>query len=758
MEEDFNFRTLFLRNLHFTVSQHLGIMACPRTMTTRQLRDLAHKAYGKQRTASEKTVKNPVILLVSELYPELPLEGARQRHSERPFNRGSRDFTASQEWYGHEGARPKHQMGRAERSWSRPNSSDNQKGGGSWEPGNSQHRYTQSKVKPELPQKQSDTDTSESAEILRILKELIQKRPHKQDHEDKPDSLFISQTKDFGVQTISQTPTNQSLQVPESAVLTVSFPTEAQETSLNCLPINTTAPVPSLLGNLIERGEAKKLYLSITLENEVELEALVDTGADLTLMSSQLFTRLQNRAKAQNLTLKPQRCMVNVQSYSQTEVQLQQVIPIHLTLGPMSIIHPVYISPMDSYPLLIGKDLLDRFEPLMDFKQLKIWAQVREPLPFKSARSSEVNCQVTQVMDDPPASRGNFVSDLNSKSSLLCTLHPAKDSEPYPGLDAQIQQNVKDADAMQELQAFNIATQAMLNHLSDPSTYPITNSDMSAAPTRKRLNDVRHLLHIQHNILWYVPDDRTTPALVVPQAHRGVLLMHAHDTACAGHHRTKATYETLKQVAYWPEMQQDVAQYIKGCLVCCQFHPANPNQWAPPQKRGVNFPLSDLQIDWVGPLPRSTRGNKHFLTVICQFTKLVECFPAPNDTTQTTAYTAHQYLDELHLGTTFAFQTTKIWYYSFAPPIQTAHQQLSKKFLPHWTGPHEIVDKLSPVAYWIKMGRSQKEPIFRGVHRNQVKRHSTLWHDSRGGGLALTRPNSLYTASSLELCHLGNSR
>ncbi len=144
----------------------------------------------------------------------------------------------------------------------------------------------------------------------------------------------------------------------------VCLPDEPHETSSDCLPVTTQAPGPRLLGNLIERGVAKKLYLAITLENEVRLDALVDTGADLTLISSQLFDRLQIGAKRQNRTLKYQRCVLNVQSYSQNEVQLEQVAPIHLTIGPMSLVHPVYISPLDTYPLLIGKDLLDRFEPV----------------------------------------------------------------------------------------------------------------------------------------------------------------------------------------------------------------------------------------------------------------------------------------------------------------------------------------------------------------------------------------------------------
>ncbi len=51
----------------------------------------------------------------------------------------------------------------------------------------------------------------------------------------------------------------------------------------------------------------------------------------------------------------------------------------------------------------------------------------------------------------------------------------------------------------------------------------------------------------------------------------------------------------------------------------------------------MTFPWSDLQIDWVGPLPRSTRGNKYFLTVVCEFTKWIECLTAPNDKAETTA-------------------------------------------------------------------------------------------------------------------------
>ncbi|KAI4880855.1 hypothetical protein NFI96_005789 [Prochilodus magdalenae] len=83
-------------------------------------------------------------------------------------------------------------------------------------------------------------------------------------------------------------------------------------------------------------------------------------------------------------------------------------------------------------------------------------------------------------------------------------------------------------------------------------------------------------------------------------------------------------------------MRKDVTDYIKGCLICCQFQPSNPLHRTPLQKRGITFAWSDLQLDWVGPLTRTVSGNKYFLTVTCAFTKWVECLP--NDTALTTAY------------------------------------------------------------------------------------------------------------------------
>lgn len=144
--------------------------------------------------------------------------------------------------------------------------------------------------------------------------------------------------------------------------------------------------------------------------------------------------------------------------------------------------------------------------------------------------------------------------------------------------------------------------------------------------------------------------------------------------------------------------------------------------------------MSANQKDWDVKLPlvlMATRATPHESTGVppfqlltgCQMTLPLHLLYQPGDSNLVTAYTTHQYLEELHrhLRTTFSFAQQqlkksakgqkafynwktshkeldvgdRVWYYCYTQPPQTTSHRLSNKFLPHWTGPHEIVDKLS---------------------------------------------------------------
>ncbi len=87
MEDELNFKTLFLRNLHPGISHHLGVLACLRTMNIQQLLDLAQKAYRKQKMTSEKSTKIPAVFDFNTQSQDLALEGAQCQDSAKPPHR-----------------------------------------------------------------------------------------------------------------------------------------------------------------------------------------------------------------------------------------------------------------------------------------------------------------------------------------------------------------------------------------------------------------------------------------------------------------------------------------------------------------------------------------------------------------------------------------------------------------------------------------------------------------------------------------------
>ena len=60
----------------------------------------------------------------------------------------------------------------------------------------------------------------------------------------------------------------------------------------------------------------------------------------------------------------------------------------------------------------------------------------------------------------------------------------------------------------------------------------------------------------------------------------------------------------------------------------------------PLAKCQAGVPMERVHIDFIGPLPKTQRGDKHCLMVVDQFTKWVECIPLPSQKAEVTARAA----------------------------------------------------------------------------------------------------------------------
>ncbi len=239
MEDELKFKTLFLRNLHPGISHHLGVLACPRTMNTQQLRDLVQKAYGKQKMASEKSAKTPAVLDFNTQHHELALEGTQCQDNAKPPHREWNAPPSNRERDSHAGTRPKQRYDRWdgprgrrrspgrhsdkswdqarphesqwERLWNQPSSFGNSRGKSSWEfngnpkakrqthPGaisprnqrKNSPRFQTDRAQTESTQEQKTPPHFDSQKLMEMMmKEFVQRKEEdrKWEKKEKPDS------------------------------------------------------------------------------------------------------------------------------------------------------------------------------------------------------------------------------------------------------------------------------------------------------------------------------------------------------------------------------------------------------------------------------------------------------------------------------------------------------------------------------------------------------------------------------------------
>ena len=95
-----------------------------------------------------------------------------------------------------------------------------------------------------------------------------------------------------------------------------------------------------------------------------------------------------------------------------------------------------------------------------------------------------------------------------------------------------------------------------------------------------------------------------------------------------GHCGTASTANRILEFAFAPRLKAEVADLLKECQQCQQKKRKGPDQRHTLVSQLEGYPFQRLSIDFVGPLPRTTRGNKYILTVRDTFTKWAEAFPS----------------------------------------------------------------------------------------------------------------------------------
>ncbi len=173
--------------------------------------------------------------------------------------------------------------------------------------------------------------------------------------------------------------------------------------------------------------------------------------------------------------------------------------------------------------------------------------------------------------------------------------------------------------------------------LSRRPDYPTSSQDdpLVAFPDSMFLNTVTsdHLIPTildaqrhNDNAFQTLPDVHYDPPLwkhrnqlVVPENNdlrRGVISLY-HDSNTAGHPGIRRTFEGIQKDLWWPEMKEDVKEYVKGCALCQSTKPRT-NTPKPPYypitAEHPAIPFGTIAMDFITKLPESN-GNDTIITI-----------------------------------------------------------------------------------------------------------------------------------------------
>jgi hypothetical protein len=115
------------------------------------------------------------------------------------------------------------------------------------------------------------------------------------------------------------------------------------------------------------------------------------------------------------------------------------------------------------------------------------------------------------------------------------------------------------------------------------------------------------------------------PLRVISLQDKDVFLYNFHSSPLGGHFGIRKTLENIKEKYYWPNMAEDIKQYIESCEVCQKMGKPKRDQTVIPIK--VTGPFDQIGIDFVGPLKVSSKGNRYIIVATDYLTKWPEARP-----------------------------------------------------------------------------------------------------------------------------------
>lgn len=122
---------------------------------------------------------------------------------------------------------------------------------------------------------------------------------------------------------------------------------------------------------------------------------------------------------------------------------------------------------------------------------------------------------------------------------------------------------------------------------------------------------------------------------IVNKEMRQLILNDFHMLPTGGHAGIRRMYNNIKKYYYWTGLALDVENFVKRCDDCQRYKHVKMSKQPLTITSTASSAFEKIFLDIVGPLNTDNDDNRYILTIQCELTKFVECYPITNKDAQT---------------------------------------------------------------------------------------------------------------------------
>ncbi|MEQ2308668.1 hypothetical protein AMECASPLE_030622, partial [Ameca splendens] len=185
-------------------------------------------------------------------------------------------------------------------------------------------------------------------------------------------------------------------------------------------------PFLKFLGELTHNKHACRLYCLTVIGGCVKVNALLDTGSEISLMCSALFDEVSRAVLDLAKPFQVEGCDISITGYTQDRSYISSRVWLDVSFQDMTLVHPIYNCTLDTEPLLVSQDLLNRLAPLIDCHLgPELALEVPKPLRASSKPPFATN-QVSSLEGPKEPLAGSCLRQSQSRAPLVhdCTRPP----------------------------------------------------------------------------------------------------------------------------------------------------------------------------------------------------------------------------------------------------------------------------------------------------------------------------------------------